>query len=220
MTSRDDAYAHRVAPCASTRRCVGRGLVPALLGARDASWLPAPAREAERSCCCVLDGLGWNAIEEPPTVDADARGDGGRPDHDRASRRRPRPRSRRSATGLAPAQHGIVGYRMLVGRDVLNVLRWTVPSGGRPPDPFDVQRHTAFLGREVPVDHRVRVPHDRVHAGAPARRPLRGLAHDGDAGRALRARASRPASALVYAYYPGVDTVAHEFGLHDARVPA
>ena len=26
------------------------------------------------------------------------------------------------ATGLAPAQHGIVGYRMLVDDDVLNVL--------------------------------------------------------------------------------------------------
>ena len=55
------------------------------------------------------------------------------------------------ATGLAPAQHGIVGYRMVVGGDVLNVLRWTVPGGGRGPDPFDVQRHTAFLGRAVPA---------------------------------------------------------------------
>ncbi len=54
-------------------------------------------------------------------------------------------------TGLAPAQHGILGYRMLVGGEVLNVLRWSVHGGGRPPDPFDVQRHTAFLGRPVPV---------------------------------------------------------------------
>ena len=52
------------------------------------------------------------------------------------------------ATGLAPAQHGLVGYRMLVGGDVLNVLRWTMTGGVKGPDPFDVQRHTAFLGRE------------------------------------------------------------------------
>ena len=55
------------------------------------------------------------------------------------------------STGLAPAQHGVVGYRMLVDAGVLNVLRWTVAGRGRAPDPFDVQRHAPFLGREVPV---------------------------------------------------------------------
>ncbi len=54
-------------------------------------------------------------------------------------------------TGLAPAQHGIVGYRMLVGREVLNVLRWSTADGRRIPDPFDIQRHTAFMGRDVPA---------------------------------------------------------------------
>ncbi len=33
-------------------------------------------------------------------------------------------------------------------------------------------------------------------------------------------RAVAAGERFVYAYYPGVDTVAHEFGLHDARVPA
>ena len=98
----------------------------------------------------VLDGLGWNAV-----AGARRRSCPSSPRW-RAARSRPScPSTTATAltsitTGLAPAQHGIVGYRMLVGGDVLNVLRWTVPGGGRPPDPFDVQRHTAFLGRAGP----------------------------------------------------------------------
>src|SRR3954469_13779605 len=40
------------------------GLVPALLGVTDDSWIPAPAREAETVVLLVLDGLGWNALQE------------------------------------------------------------------------------------------------------------------------------------------------------------
>src|SRR5437016_4631098 len=40
------------------------GLVPALLGARDASWLPSVVRDADQVVLLVLDGLGWQAIEE------------------------------------------------------------------------------------------------------------------------------------------------------------
>ena len=92
------------------------------------------------------------------------------------------------ATGLAPAQHGIVGYRMLVDTDVLNVLRWTV-RGPRPPA-RSVRRAAA---RAVPRPrgpgrHAHRVPRHRVHPGAPARRTARGLAHGGRTRRAVRAR--------------------------------
>src|SRR4051812_26344403 len=55
------------------------------------------------------------------------------------------------ATGMAPSQHGIVGFRIRIDDSVLNVLRWQVPNGRRAPEPFSVQRHTAFLGRPVPV---------------------------------------------------------------------
>ena len=70
---------------------------------------------------------------------------------------------------------------MLVDDAVLNVLRWTVPGRGRPPDPFDVQRHAPFLGREVPVVTRTEFRDTGLHAGAPARRTARGLAHGGRA---------------------------------------
>ena len=71
---------------------------------------------------------------------------------------------------------------------MLNVLRWSVHGGGRAPDPFDVQRHTAFLGRAGSGRDQDRVPQHGFHAGAPARRPVRRMAHDGRARRALPAR--------------------------------
>src|SRR5215475_112265 len=126
------------------------GVVPALLGARDASWLPEPAREADSVVLLVLDGLGWNALQEHADVMPELAAMTGGPITTVL------PATTAAAltsisTGLAPAQHGILGYRMLVGNDVLNVLRWSVPNNARPPDPFDVQRHTAFGGRPLPV---------------------------------------------------------------------
>ena len=32
-------------------------------------------------------------------------------------------------TGLAPGEHGVIGYRMHVHGEVLNVLRWTTAAG-------------------------------------------------------------------------------------------
>jgi predicted AlkP superfamily pyrophosphatase or phosphodiesterase len=118
------------------------------------------------------------------------------------------------ATGLAPAQHGLLGYRIVVSGQVLNVLRWAYPNGQRPPEPFDVQRHTAFLGREVPV-----VTRSEFRSSGFSNAHLRGTRFVGwhtpstlvEHCRRLVLAGER----LVYAYYPGVDTVAHEFGLHD-----
>ena len=102
---------------------------------------------------------------------------------------------------------------MLVDGEVLNVLRWS-SGGGRPPDPFDVQRHTSFLGREVPVVTKIEF---RTTGFTQAH--LRGARFIGWHTTATLVEhavqcidAGEP---LVYAYYPGVDSVAHEFGLHD-----
>src|SRR5438128_1351296 len=128
------------------------GLVPAFLGVRDASWIPEPARTADAVVLLVLDGLGWAAVQEHAALLPTLTSMTGGPITTVV------PSTTATAltsiaTGLAPAQHGIMGYRMVVDGSVLNVLRWTVAGRdrARPPDPFDVQRHTAFLGRDVPV---------------------------------------------------------------------
>ncbi|HEV7525584.1 MAG TPA: alkaline phosphatase family protein [Acidimicrobiia bacterium] len=187
------------------------GLVPALLGVTDPSWLPAPAREADAVVLLVLDGLGWNALGEHaadlPELTAM---DGGA-----ITTVLPATTSTALtsiATGLAPAQHGILGYRMMVGNEVLNVLRWST-SSGRTPDPFDVQRHTAFLGRSVPV-----VTKTEFRSTGFTEAHLRGGKFVGWHTTAALvehcAQQIKAGERLVYAYYPGVDSIAHEFGLH------
>src|SRR4051794_37423946 len=87
------------------------GLVPALLGARSDEWLPPAAREAEQVVMLVLDGLGWAAIESHAALmPALAAMEGGPITTVVPSTTATALTS--IATGLAPAQHGIVGYRM------------------------------------------------------------------------------------------------------------
>ncbi|HEX6310927.1 MAG TPA: alkaline phosphatase family protein, partial [Acidimicrobiia bacterium] len=121
------------------------GLAPALVGAQPVDWLPDPVAGAEAVVLLVLDGLGWEAIathaDDMPTL---------RSLEGRAITTVV-PSTTASAltsiaTGLAPSQHGLVGYRMRVDGSVLNVLPWRTDKG-KGPDPFLVQRHDAFLGR-------------------------------------------------------------------------
>jgi hypothetical protein len=189
------------------------GLIPALLGATDDAWLPEAARTAEQVVLLLLDGLGWHAIGEHaarmPTV---AAMEGGPITSVVPSTTATALTS--VSTGLAPAQHGIVGYRMRVGSDVLNVLRWSVRDGNRPPDPFDVQRHTAFLGRAVPV-----VTRSEFRNSGFTSAHLRGGRFIGWHTTAMLVeqcvRCIEAGERVVYGYYPGVDTVAHEFGLRE-----
>jgi predicted AlkP superfamily pyrophosphatase or phosphodiesterase len=188
------------------------GIVPALVGGQNGSWIPEVARAADAVVLLVLDGLGWNSAQEHavilPTISAMT---GGRITTVAPSTTATALTS--IATGLAPAQHGVLGYRMRVGADVLNVLRWTVPDA-RPPDPFDVQRHTAFLGREIPV-----VTKSEFRNSGFTNAHLRGARFTGwNSPSVLVEHCARLVAAgerFVYAYYPGVDNVAHEFGLHD-----
>jgi Type I phosphodiesterase / nucleotide pyrophosphatase len=119
------------------------------------------------------------------------------------------------ATGLAPTQHGLVGFRMRVGDEVLNILRWRTDGNRRAPDPFEMQRHTAFLGRAVPV-----VTRSEFRNSGFTDAQLRGGRFIGwNAVSTLVEHCRHLVGAgerFVYAYYPSIDTVAHEFGLYDS----
>lgn len=188
-------------------------LVPALLGGGDRAWLPAAVRDARTVVLFVLDGLGWRSLREHrermPTLDAM---EGGPITTVVPSTTATALTS--IATGLVPARHGVLGYRMVVRGEVLNVLRWSVPDGRRPPDPFDVQRHTAFLGRDVPV-----VTKSEFRDSGFTRAHMRGARFHGWSSTAVLvehvARLVAAGERFVYAYYPGVDSVAHEYGLRD-----
>jgi hypothetical protein len=189
------------------------GLVPALVGGRPAPWLPEPVRDAKCVVLLVLDGLGANEVEARPGVLRElAAMDGGRITTVVPSTTSTALTS--IATGLAPAQHGVVGFRMLVDGEVLNVLRWQ-SDARRAPDPFTVQRHDAFLGRAVPVVTRLEF-RDTGFSDA----HLRGSIFIGWKTVATLIEHCRllalAGEKFVYAYYPGVDEVAHGYGLHDS----
>lgn len=185
------------------------GLTPALVGAQPVDWLPAPVEGAAAVVLLLLDGLGWDAVQSEVASLPVLAGLEGRAITTVV------PSTTASAltsltTGLAPSQHGLVGFRMRVDGAVLNVLRW--PRGPRTPDPFLVQRHDAFLGRPVPVVTRSEFRHSSFTDAQ-----LRGARFVGWSAvsslvehcRQLVAEGDR----LVYAYYPSVDTIAHEHGV-------
>ncbi len=121
-------------------------------------------------------------------------------------------------TGLPPATHGIVGYKFAVagpsGPEVLNVLRWTTRSGDARPfvPPRQAQPRDAFGGRPVPVVSRS----DFSGSGF-------SQAHQHGAREvAWTVASSLPVlvgdllgqgETFVYAYYEGIDKVAHASGL-------
>ncbi|HET9730350.1 MAG TPA: alkaline phosphatase family protein [Acidimicrobiia bacterium] len=189
------------------------GILPALFGRADDSWLPAPARGGGRAVLLVLDGLGANAVIEHAAIMPNLAA----MDGDAITTVTPSTTATALTsitTGLAPAQHGLVGYRMRVDRDVLNVLRWTVPDRRNLPDPLDVQRHEPFLGREPPV-----VTRSEFRSTGFTKAHLRGGRFVGWQTDAILVeqcvRCIERGDNFVYAYYPGIDTVAHEFGLRE-----
>jgi Type I phosphodiesterase / nucleotide pyrophosphatase len=189
-------------------------IVPALLGPDDAPpWLPASARDAGQVVLFVVDGLGWEQLQTRlglvPTMAAMA----GTPLTTVA------PSTTATAltsitTGLPPGEHGIVGYRMAVHGEVLNVLRWSTGAGDARQSipPSKVQPTPPFLGQRPPVV--TRAEYRRSGFTGAHLDPARYWGYRTPAtmvtevGRLLRS--SEP---FVYAYYDGLDKVAHEYGL-------
>ncbi len=187
-------------------------LVPALLGSKDASWLPGPVAEATTVVVLVLDGLGSEAVERHPELLPTVAALEGSPVTSVV------PSTTAAAltsitTGLAPSEHGLVGFRMRVDGSVVNVLAWQgEDKAKRAPDPGLVQRHAPFRGRPVPV-----VTRSEFRATGFTEAHLRGGELHGWRSVSTISEHCRQlalgGAPLVYAYYPGVDEVAHGFGL-------
>jgi predicted AlkP superfamily pyrophosphatase or phosphodiesterase len=177
--------------------------------------MPDPVAGANQAVLLVLDGLGWDQLQErldiAPTIGALV----GR------SITTVAPTTTATAlcsitTGLTPGEHGLVGYRIVLGGEVVNVLQWA--AGGqdrrRSQPPRDVQRYPAFLGHEVPVVSPNELGHTAFTEGH-----LWGSRQVG-----YRALSSLPIEVrdqlkagerFVYAYYGGIDKIAHERGFGD-----
>jgi len=181
--------------------------------ARCPEWMPEVVRGADQVVFLVLDGLGWIQMQErrgflrgltameggaittvAPTTTATA--------------------LTSICTGLPPGEHGVVGYRILVDGDVLNVLRWSNAKGDAreslPPEAF--QPSLPFEGHRPPVVTRAEFRDSgftRAHLAGCRHVPYRMPS-------TLVAEILRQVGAgepFVYAYYDGIDKVAHEYGL-------
>lgn len=193
--------------------------------ARGAPWAPACLAEAERVVLLVLDGLGWEQLRERPgQAPLMAGAEGGAVTSVAPSTTATALTS--LSTGLPPSDHGIVGYRIRVEGGILNVLHWTLQ--GR--DARQVLPPGAYQ------------PHPALVAGGQPAAVVTGLgfsvtgftaAHLGGAeliewatasGLPLQVRRALGGGArFVYAYYDGVDRVAHRHGLgelYDAELRA
>jgi hypothetical protein len=201
------------------------GVVPALFSQFAApgpplpEWIPAPVATATQIVLLVLDGLGARQLEErshlAPVLTS---GVGGTITSVAPSTTACALTS--LATGRPPAEHGIVGYRVAVEGQIMNVLQWTL--GGvdarmclPPPEFQPCQTFPGAPGSElVPVVTR----QDYSATGFTA-------AHLGDvalhrwhtpAGLVTGVRALLEGGApFVYAYYEGIDKVAHACGLNE-----
>jgi hypothetical protein len=189
------------------------GILPGLLRGDPAPWLPAPALDARAVVLLVLDGLGWHALDRWPLrlpVLCDL--EGGpittcAPSTTGAA-------LTSIATGLPPAEHGILGYRIRVGGEILNVLQWETAAREPGPDPASVQPHQPFDGKAIPL-----VTRSEFRDSGFTRAHLRGGTIVGWRTTAVLvehvSRLVASGEPLVYAYYDGVDKTAHEFGLVD-----
>ncbi|HVC15628.1 MAG TPA: alkaline phosphatase family protein [Acidimicrobiales bacterium] len=190
------------------------------------AWVPEPLHGARQVVLLVLDGLGARQLAaRHGTAPVLAGGVG-------TTVTSVAPSTTAAAltsltTGRPPAAHGVVGYRVAVGDQILNVLSWRLGSGldaRRLVAPHGFQPLPPFPGAlaATPVVSR----HDYCATGFTA-------AHLGDAplhgwhtpaglvvevGRLLRGGAR-----FVYAYYDGIDRTAHASGLgehYDAELHA
>jgi hypothetical protein len=190
-------------------------VVPALLHTLegDTGWVPQVLLDAERVVLLVIDGLGWNQLDSrrhlAPTLD---RMSG-------AAITTVAPSTTAAAltsisTGLPPGEHGVMGYRIAVGAELLNVLRWTTDGVDARSSilPGDLQPHAPFGGQRPPVLTRAEFEGSGFTLAHLEPVRFTGYRTLGTLTAEL-VRLTQAGEPLVYAYYEGLDKVSHEYGL-------
>lgn len=174
--------------------------------------MPKVLRGASQIVVFVLDGLGWHQLGDRLSIAPTLRSGEG------SSITTVAPTTTVTAltsitTGLSPGEHGMMGYRMDMGRRVVQMLRWADERGDvrATYEPSVVQPTPPFLGASVPILSKA-----ELEGTAFTEAHLRG-------GKPLgwRVSSSLPVqigellesgAPFVYAYYDGIDKVAHERG--------
>ncbi len=188
--------------------------MPALVTGYGPDWLPVEATDGRPVVLLVLDGLGRLQLDErlglAPAMAA--MGDGWLTS---VAPTTTATALTSIATGVPPGEHGVMGYRIRLGGDVMNALRWQLDEAGdaRRLQPADeVQPVAPFLGSAPVV-----ITKREFQTTGFTTAHLRGgqwtpwSVASGIVDRA--AAAVEGGARLVYAYYDGIDKVAHLDGL-------
>lgn len=175
----------------------------------------------------VLDGLGWNQLRDHRSLAPRMT------DMESVALTTVAPTTTATAlttlvTGADPRQHGILGYRIDVDGTVMNTLSWF---GGRRGErrnlrhdipPSTIQPVPAFCGQRVPVITRAEHLGTAFTEAHLAGSDLRGWRSPSSIAIEVT-EALDDGSDFVYAYYDGVDKIAHERGFgsyYDAELAA
>jgi hypothetical protein len=204
-------------------------VVPVLLSdlADAPTWVPLPVHGARQVVLLLLDGLGWEQLaafaDSAPTLAAATGG----PITSVA------PTTTATAltsltTGVPPSVHGVVGYRVRMGGegaagnglgaegpgDVMNVLRWRTPRGDARRDipAASFQPVAPFGGRSIPAVTRAEFASTGFTAAHLTGARLVGWSVPSALVVGVR-RLLAAGEPFVYAYYDGLDKIAHEHGL-------
>ena len=174
--------------------------------------MPPAVADASAVVVLVLDGLGWRQLEQRANVAPVLNSLAGGPISTVAPSTTATALSS-IATGLTPAEHGILGYRMLMRGAVTNMLRWATDEGVRRHDvsPREFQPARAFCGQRVPYV----TSQELIGSSFSDAHLFGGVAHGYRALSSLPVVVSelvRSGATFVHAYYPGVDKIAHERG--------
>jgi hypothetical protein len=181
------------------------------------AWLPQPVLGARQVVLLVLDGLGAEQLAARPALAPTLSTGVGGPITSVA------PSTTATAltslaTGLPPAVHGVAGYRVRVGGEILNVLRWQVDGrDARTSVPAArFQPFPAFPGSPGPVPVVSRSDYattgfTAAHLGGVRLRGWSAASSIAVEVRELLEAGER----FVYAYYDGIDRVSHARGLGD-----
>lgn len=200
-------------------------IVPALLdGTVDPpSWIPEPALDAGQVVLLVLDGLGWEQLQDrqhlAPTLCSMMGGP-----ITSVSPSTTATALTSIATGLAPGDHGVMGYRVAVDHEVLNILRWSTPVGDARTriDPHAFQPNPAFCSQRPCIVTKAEFATSGFSGAHLAEVRFRGYRVPSTMVVELR-QALKAGEPFVYVYYDGIDKVAHEYGLaehYDAELQA
>lgn len=197
-------------------RCV-TAVAPALLAGVEAELISDAVAAARTVVLLVVDGLGWHQLRRHRSLAPSlAAASDATPPMTTVAPSTTATALTSLATGAAPGEHGLVGYRIATPLGLLNALRWR--AGGRdvraelPPD--ELQPVEPFCGQPTAVVTRSEFRHSGFSAAHLRGGSLRGW-HDVSGIVSAVRGAVDEGFQLVFAYYDTVDKVAHEFGLGD-----